>query len=628
MKQRDYAHKKWVKHKSSNWHNEFKRLRNLTIAKLKKAKINFYKHNLACNRGNPRKIWSTINSALNKSIKPSIPPSLSPDTLNNYFTSIGKDLANNFPNSSMKWTLPESIHTFRFSPITTAFITKELKHLPKKSKLDIFYLDTKLLNLASCIIAPSLRKLLNLSLFSGIVPFEWKKAKVTPVFKGKGSNNEPSNYRPISVLSHITKLAEKAVENQLTKYLHSHSFITPDQSAFLTKHSTQTALHKVLDDWQNALNDHNMVGICTFDLKKCFDTIDTRLLLLKLSRYGVNHNELKWFSSYLSDRTQKVLYDGISSCDLPISIGVPQGSNLSPVLFLLFINDVTSYLPNCYINLYADDLLIYIIHSDIDTIQTELQSVVSKLSTWFKNNKLTVNTDKTYTMLLHSRNSRLRNTNLNISLDRTVLHQQEALTYLGIIIDQHLTWSNQIESLCKKISPKLGALSRLKHFLPKEMLSMIYNSTIQPIMDYCCTIWGNCNSTLLQRLQSYQNRAARIITNNYDYSVHNHNLRKELGMIDLQCRIKYFTLCLMYKCIHGLTPPYMFDHILMAQDIQERPFRHSDSLTIVIPKPNTEQFKLSFYYQGPYNWNKLPFDLRNSASLHTFKQMYKKLGIS
>ena len=123
----------------------------------------------------------------------------------------------------MKWTLPESIHTFRFSPITSAFITKELKHLPKKSKLDIFDLDTKLLNLASCIIAPSLRKLLNLSLFSGTVPFEWKKAKVTPVFKGKGSNNEPSNYRPISVLSHITKLAEKAVENQLTKYLHSHS---------------------------------------------------------------------------------------------------------------------------------------------------------------------------------------------------------------------------------------------------------------------------------------------------------------------------------------------------------------------------------------------------------------------
>ena len=182
--------------------------------------------------------------------------------------------------------------------------------------------------------------------------------------KGKGNNNLKCNYRPVSVLSQIAKILEKAVYAQLFNYLLSHNFISTDQSAFRKQHTTQTALHRVVDDWLESMDNGEITALCMFDLGKCFDTINHEALLFKMSKYGIIDTELQWFTSYLSNRKYQVSCNGCLSDLNSIDTGIPQGSNIGPLLFLIYINDITSFLPDCTSNLYADDILVYI--SDIN----------------------------------------------------------------------------------------------------------------------------------------------------------------------------------------------------------------------------------------------------------------------
>ena len=195
-----------------------------------------------------------LKAALNQNTHKPISPSLTADNLNDYFTSVGAGLAKGFSNNLPDWSLPISIYTFKFTEISKDFVHKELKHLENYSKLDVCNMDTRLLNIAASVITPSLHFLLNWSLFIAYVPQDWKIAKVTPIYKGKGNNNLDCNYRPVSVLSQIAKILEKAVHDQLLTYLRSHNFISTDQSAFRKQHSTQTALHRVVEDWLESMD--------------------------------------------------------------------------------------------------------------------------------------------------------------------------------------------------------------------------------------------------------------------------------------------------------------------------------------------------------------------------------------
>ena len=562
--------------------------------------------------------------ALNKTTKNSIPTSVSPDDFNIYFTSIGEELAKKFPHTKPEWELPSSIYRFHFQSVTATMVEKLLKLQSNRTKLAMFDIDSRLLRAAAQLIAPSLCHIFNYSLKTGTIPNEWKIGKVCPIFKGKGANDQTNNYRPITVLPHIAKIMEKLVHEQLMNYISTKSFTSPEQSAFLKRHSTETALHKVVDDRHEAINDKLLVGLCTVDLRKCFDTICHETLLFKLFHYGIRNSEFNWFYSYLNDRKQIVSYNNSKSQCRPINIGIPQGSNLGPLLFILFINDITSHLPNyCYINLYADDTIIYCIHADINVVKQQLQASISQLLHWFKINKLSINSDKTNTMLLSSMKHKFRATKLDMKVDDTVLEQVEEIKYLGLVIDSHLTWKSHISSLCKKISPKLGALARLSHILNKDTLLKIYNGTIQPTLDYCCTVWGHCNTGFIHKLQTYQNRAARIILRNYDWTTRSRDLLNTLNLKGINYRISYFIVCLMFKCLNNLSPYYMSDKFTFLHDICSHHTRYSESYNVLIPKPQVESFKHSFLYQGPSKCNKLPLNIKSAQSLSHLKYLYK-----
>ena len=411
--------------------------------------------------------------------------------------------------------------------------------------------------------------------------------------------------------------------NFLSNYLAEKQFISTDQSAFLKHHSTQTALHKVVDDWLDAMNNGMLTGLCMFDIQKCFDTLNHEILLFKLDKYGIRGLEFEWFTSYLDCRKQLVSVNNNQSKLQSLTTGVPQGSNLGPLLFLIYINDITSYLPGCSANLYADDILIYISDKNVLSLNTALQTAVNNATFWFQINKHTPNIEKTQIMLISSNTNKDKTLNLNIKIKDSLITQKSEVTYLGVTIDSHLSWIPHIYSITKKLAPKIGALSRLSHTLPKKLLCKIFTGTIQPILEYCCTVWGQVSDNKLNKLQKYQNRAARIICNNFNFNSHGIDISRSLGWLPLRDRINYLTRNLTFKCLNSLAPNYLSDYIVMHDDISERTTRLNSQLNIMVPKPNIEQFKQSFLYQGPTLWNNLPNDVKKSNSLSQFKRLYK-----
>lgn len=395
-------------------------------------------------------MWKKINNLLGKNTHESAPKEISANNFNSFFANIGRTVidSTNISNAppAMPWKNPPCVYKFKFECVQICDVYKMLSKLSTNSSIDCIGFDSKLLFLAREVIAPILTVIINSSLANGTVPHDWKFARVTPVYKGKGSKNDVNNYRPISVIGHVAKLTERVVQHQLLSYLLSHDLISIDQSAFRPKHSTQTALHRVVDAWLDNMQDKMLTGVCFLDIKKCFDTIDHELLLRKLMLYGIENVEWKWFNEYLKDRSQFVRHNGVSLTEY-VNAGVPQGSALSCVLFTIFINDLSQFSGDCTCNLYADDAVIYCHDSNNARIQQKLQNSVLNVSEWYNGNRLALNAQKCEVMVLKTKRSNASD-NLDIVLNDVHLNQVKCSKYLGLNIDHNLSWNEYISCLC------------------------------------------------------------------------------------------------------------------------------------------------------------------------------------
>jgi len=338
MHRRDYVHKLAVRSKNNEDWEEYKRLRNLVTQRIRDAKRNYFHQSFYQNRNDPKKLWKCINKALGKDYHDSPPSDLSANDFNDFFSSIGsKTVAanvNSFNSNSNNtvWKNPPCVYDFNFTYAEIIDIVLLLKKLPSESSCDVLGFDSKLLFLSCDIIAPVITLIVNASLYHSVLPSDWKFSRVTPVFKGKGSKSNCNNYRPISVITHIAKLVERVVQKQLLSYLISHDLINIDQSAYRPMHNTQTALHRVVDEWLENIEEGLLTGVCFLDIRKCFDTIDHNVLLWKMERYGIRGRELEWFKNYLSGRSQVVKHKTLSEAKF-LNVGIPQGSVLGPNLF-------------------------------------------------------------------------------------------------------------------------------------------------------------------------------------------------------------------------------------------------------------------------------------------------------
>ena len=336
-----------------------------------------------------------------------------------------------------------------------------------------------LLKTAAPQISDSLCYVINMSMKSGTVPKEWKHARVLPLYKD-GKCDEASNYRPISVLPIISKIMERIVHDQLYKFIEENNILNKWQSGFRPGYSTETAMTYVTDLLLTEMDSIKLTGVVFLDLKKAFDTVDHALLLTKLRNYGIRGDELSWFTSYLTDRTQSVSLDNVTYDSMDISYGVPQGSMLGPLLFTLYINDLPSITKTCKVILYADDTAI--IYSDKQKAQIEkhLNNDMEIVKTWLDENKLTLNVKKTKSMLIGNKKLLNEADYLDIRLDMDSIEQVGEFKYLGVWLDSSLKFTSHISKMSSKISSAIGVISRVSRYLPVIQRNMLYNAMVLP----------------------------------------------------------------------------------------------------------------------------------------------------
>ena len=417
MFKRDYLKKKAISSKDPQAWHEYRQSRNHVNNEIKKAKISYFTTNLDLHKGNMKKTWKLINEVSSKRLSKTkkisetrmgeeviTSPTEISEAFNNYFSTVGSNLASDIALTEYgpEYYLEPTHSIFSLKTPTVDTVYKLLTKIDEKKSVGLDNIPNKLLKIAADVIAPSLTAIFTASINTGIFPQEWKESRVSPVYKS-GARNDPSNYRPISVIPVIAKIFEKIVYEQLYEYLNNYNLLTTCQSGFRSLHSTLTALVEATNSWSVNIDTGLVNGVVFIDLKKAFDTIDHNIILKKLGNYGVDLNSLKWFESYLTKRTQKCRVSDHLSSSNPVNCGVPQGSNLGPLLFLVYINDLPNCL-NCTIpRMFADDTSVSYAAKSMDELQNIINSELENLHKWLNTNKLSLNIAKTKFMIIGSR---------------------------------------------------------------------------------------------------------------------------------------------------------------------------------------------------------------------------------
>ena len=394
-------------------------------------------------------------------------------------------------------------------------------------------------------IADVLSYIINLSFSSGQFPDELKIAKVCPVFKG-GLRSSFLNYRPISVLQSFSKIFEKIVYNRLESYILSNNILINNQYGFRPVHSTYMAMLDMVNKVSESIDNHEVsIGIF-IDLSKAFDTLNHSILLSKLKLYGIREIPLLWFQDYFANRKQCVCFNNATSRLRLITGGVPQGSILGPLLFILYVNDIVNCSKLLHFIFFADDTNLFSSSTNYINLMLTVNMELLKVAEWFRANRLSLNVAKTNYILFGTRRKCLSDTNFSIRINDNTIERATFTKFLGVHIDQDLNWKQHTAEIAKKISKSLGILNRVKFILPRSSLITLYHTMIQPYLFYCNIIWGGASLLALNKLVCLQKRALRLITCSYFRSPSN-PLFIKLSVMKLQDIHKYQTVMFLFK---------------------------------------------------------------------------------
>ena len=602
-------------------------------------KKKFYKDRISQHSGNMKETWKITNYLLKKRSKSTNINSLNvgnidivdkreiSNTMNSYFCSVGDELANKIedcanPMLTGIYAINKCSTKFHFNIIQDQHIRDAMAKIKTSKGFGNDNISGYFLNLALPIISKSLTCLFNMSISQCKFPASWKIARVTPIFKD-GDKSAKENYRPISVLPVISRLFEKVIYNQLYSYLNSNGFLSTNQSGFRALHSTLTTLLKNTDDWYSGMDLGKYVGTVFVDLKKAFDTVDHNILLQKLNHYGVQELDLKWFESYLSNRKQFIRIDGVDSSIQNINTGVPQGSCLGPLLFLVYINDLPYSVKNAKVSIYADDTSLALQSENISQLTAALNDDLRNLHLWLKGNKLSLNVAKTQSLLISTKHRQavMKDQAVILALDicNEPVVAAENIKYLGVYIDKSLDWEKHIQEVSKKVSRSLGVIKYCKRFLPFDTLKCLYKSILDPHFRYCCPVWGVAGASEINHLQKLQNRAARIITSS-SYDAPSKMLIKQLGWRTIEEIIQYESRVMVYKSVNGLAPQYLQDIFTRNSENPSYELR-STATDLHIPKRNTASGQKGFSFRGSKLWNSLSAEIKSAPTLISFKNL-------
>ena len=395
-------------------------------------------------------------------------------------------------------------------------------------------------------------------------------------------------------------------------HLQEHNLIHKYQSGFRPKHSCQTALTQLIETWLKSINNNEITGTVFLDFKKAFDLVNHNILLKKLDLYFPNSPINTLLKSYLTDRYQYVYLNGNKSNTNNITTGVPQGSVLGPLFFLLYINDLPIHLnSDTQNNLFADDASLHTSNEDIEIIQNILQDSLDKTTSWCNKNSMVLHPDKTKCMIITTRQKQQRtHPKLILKLDTSLIEEVKSHKMLGLIIDSHLTWNTHIESTIKHVSKNIFLLKQLKKYTSTKNLKLYFDAHIMSHLNYASNIYDGCSQDTFKKLNSIHRRAVKHlidpITQATDEKI------RLLKILPLKKQFEYNKTLLIHKIYNEKTPSYL------NKLIQKPPNRYN-SKNLIMPKPRIDLFKTSLSFSGTYIWNGLPQDLKVVSSEKSFK---------
>lgn len=634
IKSRNELYKKYINDPTeineANWKNK----RNRVVHILRKAETDHYASFIKKHSDNSKELWKRFGNVLGKPKSNHSPiekikvgnnyitdqKSIA-NLFNEYFCSVGEKLASKIRdtgNKNFKYYLKNPLQkSLYLTQVTINEIIIEINNLETNKSPGHDEFTARFLKISHDLIAPILCDIFNLSIKTGEYPDLLKIAKVSPIFKS-GSKNLTSNYRPISVLSCINKIFEKILAKRIYSFLEKHQILYEFQYGFRTGHSTTHALIEIADRLKLAINKNELTCGLFLDLSKAFDTVNHNILLAKLDYNGIRGPAYNLLKSYLTNRKQYVKIGKYKSEFQQINCGVPQGSVLGPLLFILYINDLNQACDIGNLRIFADDTTVFFKCETIDEVTTKGTQIMTQLNEWFKVNKLTLNSDKSNFIIFRSRQNKITNLPEKINFDDTCISRSVSAKYLGVTLDGHLTWNQHITEVCNKLKRYFKLFYCIRNLVNINQVKIIYYAFIYSRIKYGISTFGFTDDNKLKRLQILQNKLLKVLlAKGYRYSTN--KLHNELDIIKVKDIAKVDSLTFIHNYFNNKLPLVFNNYFTLVRDIHNRNTRRSER-NIYIETYKTDTGKSSMKSIGASNWNALKNSTKDIKNLKTFKK--------
>ena len=620
IKKKHNAYKRWINTREGKNYEKYKKLSNKVKAATRKITKAFEKKLVDKIKTNPKAYWNYVNSK--KKCKIRINSLRNPDgelteddtekvdILNKFFTSVfTKEDLTNIPELNDDYQGPLLIN-IDFSESDIEEILKSLK-IHKSPGPD--NLHPRLLKELATVLSKPFYIIFRISIDTGKLPTKWKDAHVTPVFKS-GDKSLPKNYRPISLTSIACKCLERLVRDAITVHMETNNLFTKHQHGFMRKRSCVTQLLESIEKWIEMIEQGYSVDVVYLDFQKAFDTVPHQRLMSKICNYGIRGNVFNWIEDFLKSRRQRVVSNSYKSEWTNVLSGVPQGSVLGPLLFVLFINDLPSVV-NSYIKIFADDTKIFAgIKDENDTLS--LQDDLYNLHNWSNKWQLNFNIGKCKLLHIGKKNPEeiyvMHQNNILTSIDSVIVQPD-----LGILMDESLNFSDHISSIVLKANKILATIKRSIKYITITTFNLLYKSLVRPHLEYCNAVWSPFLIKDIKMIEAVQRRATKLVPvlSSLSYS----DRLKKLHLPTLQYRRKRGDMLLVYKLLNGFTQS---DWRQFFRRNINNTRGHKDKLYKPVVKTN---LKLNSFSNRIINeWNKLPEEVIESSDLNQFKRTFDK----